>query len=321
MKISILVSRLATASLAAALASCSLSTPAPGPGIHQSIDDTSQSPTLGSGAPAHATASGLLFVANVRNNAVDIYDKKPPFSLRGKITNGIVGPNGMIVDPHGDLIVANVDNQTVAVYAPGSKTPNKVYTQGFGRRLTNPLNVALGKDGTLYLVNYTQIGQASEILEYAPGQMKPSFRISLTGGAEGMALDADNNLYVSYNAPSGGRILKFAPHSKNGKDLGISLGFAGGLLLDDKQNLVVCDQTAPAVYVFPPGATKPSKTIKSAFVNPYHIAFGEHFKSLYLADSAGQVVFVYAYPSGTIAGTIQRKFAAFGVAVDPPAPI
>jgi hypothetical protein len=321
MKNNAIVSLIATTSFAFASASCSVSSPVAAPvGTNQLDNSVRSSDHVGAIRPTRARPNGLLFVANVRNNAVDIYEKEPPNALVGDITDGIVGPNGMAVDASGNLFVANVDNQTVTVYPPHSTKPSRTYTNGSNHhRLTNPLNVAIGNDGMLYVVNYHRLGQGSQVLEYPRNSMNPTIAIEMIGGAEGLAVDANNNLYVSENVQVGGRILKFRPRSTTGRDLGIALNFAGGLALDSSGNLVACDQTAPAVYVFPPGATKPSKTITGGFLDPYHVAFGQHFQRLYLADAASDNVFIYSYPSGTVVGTIQRTFRAFGVAVNPPA--
>jgi hypothetical protein len=308
---SAVVSLVAISFLALALSACSMSSSVP-----RSTGGTSltQSRSL-----ARATSDNLLFVANGRSSIVDIYDKEAPNAHLGQITDGLSGPNGMVVDAAGDLFVANVDNQTVTEYPPGSTKPSRTYTKGFNQRLTNPLNVTVGTDGTLYLVNY--IGNGSQVLEYPSGSVKPSLAIAVNGGAEGLALDTSNNLFVSYNGQAGGRILKFAPGSTTGTDLGISLGFAGGLAFDGNANLVACDQTAPAIDIFPPGATKPSRTITHGLRDPYHIAFGQHFHRLYVADSVADNLPIFSYPAGTILSEIHRKFTAYGVAVNPAAPL
>jgi hypothetical protein len=308
MKFNARASLLATVSFALTLAGCSMSTPVAAPIGTSALQNSTQ-----------ATSAGLLFVANGRSNVVEIYAKKPPNALVGEITDGISGPNGMAVDAAGNLFVANVDNQTVTKYPPGSTKPSKTYTMGFNQRLTNPLNVAVGKDGTLYLVNY--INNGSQVLEYPRRSMTPSIAININGGAEGLALDAGNNLYVSFNGAVHAGILKFAPGSTTGTDLGISLMFAGGLAFDGRGNLVACDQTAPAIEVFPPGATKPSRTFTNGLFDPYHIAFGQHFDRLYVADSVSDNVPVLSYPDGTIIDKIRRKFTAYGVAVNPAAPL
>lgn len=270
---------------------------------------------------ADTASSAKLFVANGRANSVDIYQEYPPHHVLGQITDGITGPNAMAVDAAGDLFVSNVDSQTVTVYPPGSTSPSRTYTRGFNKRLTNPLTVALGRDGTMYLVNYTHVGMRSEILIYPPDQLKPSTRIQLNGGADGLAVDPSNNIYVSVNTNRGGRVLKFSPGSKTGQDLGISVGFAGGIALDKNLDLLVCDQTAPAIDVFPPGATQPSNVLKAPFINPYGLAFGTFFQRLYVADSAGDTVYIFSYPDGALIGHIHRSHTAFGIAVSPAAPI
>ena len=278
-----------------------------------------QAPSFTQQAPITATGSAEIFVANGRSSSVDIYEKNPPHHLLGTITRGISGPNAMAVDASGDLFVSNVDNQTVTVYAPGHFAPERTYTRGFHERLVNPLTVTVGPDGTMYLVNYTHLGMNSQVLEYPVGSKVPTVAIALNGGADGLAVDPNNNLYVSVNFSTGGRILKFTPGSKTGQDLGIHLGFAGGLALDKQLDLLACDQTAPAVDVFPPGATQPSLVLKGPFTNPYGLAFGEFFARLYVADSAGDDVLIFSYPDGALIGQIKRSFAAFGIAIRPAA--
>ena len=311
----------ALASSAAMLAACSMSNSAATPAIASNGAQALPGvlAQVASSGPLQAAGNGRIYVSNGRSNSVDIYAKIPPHRLIGTITQGISGPNALAVDSAGDLFVSNVGDATVTVYPPGSSTPSKTYRRGFNARLTNPLTVAVGKDGTMYLVNYTHVGMESQVLIYPPGMMSPSMAIDLTGGADGLAVDPSNDLYVSENTSTGGRVLKFAPGSTNGVDLGISVHFAGGLALDRKLDLLVCDQTAPSIDVFPPGSTQPSLVINQGFVDPYGMAFGEFFQRLYVADSAGDNLLVYSYPDGALIGQIHRSFAAFGVAVSPAA--
>ncbi|MBV8725018.1 MAG: hypothetical protein JO351_01155 [Candidatus Eremiobacteraeota bacterium] len=262
-----------------------------------------------------AKAAAELFVSTGRQNLIQIYNANAPHQLIGQITDGVSGPNGEAVDAAGNLYVANVNNATVVVYPPGATKPSVKYK----KHLTNPLTPAVGNDGTLYVSNFNPDG-SGEVLEYPPGQLKPNFTIPLPGGAVGLAVDAKNNVYVTEYG-STGRIFKFKPHSKQGKDLGISLGFAGRLILDEKGNIIVCDQGASAVDVFPPGATQPSKQIKGPFVDPFALALDKGERRLFVADGAGDSVYVYSYPKLRPITTISRSATSYGIAIDPPAPL
>jgi DNA-binding beta-propeller fold protein YncE len=285
------------------IASCSASSP--------SIPSGSAGPSA-LRAPA---SKALLFVSTGRQNLIQIYSAHSPHRLVGQITHGLVGPNGEAIDAAGNLYVANADGATVTVYSPGGSKPIRTYRRG----LSNPLTPAIGGDGTLYISNFNSDG-SGEILEYHPNQLRPFFKIPLTGGAIGVALDSSNNLYVSEYG-STGRILKFKPGSKTGKDLGISLSFAGRLIVDQQGNIIVCDQGAPAVDVFPPGATQPSQQIKGGFVDPFALALNKTSSKLYVADGAGNDVYIYSYPSLNPAGTINRGATSFGLAIYPSAPL
>lgn len=311
-----LASLFGVGTLAVALSSCSPASSAAVPGAASALS-ASRSTAAIAASPQAGPPDGLLFVAAGRSNVVQIYKKNLPNALVGQITAGLHGPNGMVVDPAGNLFVANTDVPVVTEYPPGVTTPSVIYRKG----LTNPLNVTLGADGTLYVVNYYAIGHGSAIIEYPPHSLNPSFTIRFPGGFEGLALDRKNNLYASYNGGPGGRVLKFAPGSKQATDLGISIGFAGGIAFDGNGNLAVCDQTGSTIGIYPPGAIHPSKVIANGAASPYHIAFGKDFKRLYVADNVGKAVLIYSYPDAAIIGRIQRATTAYGVAVNPSAPV
>ena len=304
--------------LAVTLAACAGGSAPVTPGVAPAA--FAQAPQNHTLAQALATPApdAELFVSAAHNpvsqaNEVDVYDAEAPFTFLRRITQGISGPNAMAVDAHGDVFVSNVDNATVEEFGPQSSTPIKVFRTSF----RNPLTLAVGDNGTLYAVNYDSIGNGSTIFEIPAGSTAPAVKIHLPGGLEGLAVDDHNNLYAGYNS-STGRILRFAPGSTTGKDLGITLGFAGGVALDNKGNLVACDQTNHVIDIFAPGTTTPMKRLKrNASFSPYQIAFSRDFTRLFVADNASKILDVYSYPGGVLVNQIQRANAAFGVAVDP----
>lgn len=271
----------------------------------------------GSGAPAAQSLSAAkLFVSTGRQNVIQIYGAVAPHRLIGEITKGLAGPNGQAVDMHGNLFVANADGGSVTVYAPGATKPFRTYTKD----LSNPLTPAVDEKGKLYVSNFNPDG-SGEIVEFPPNRLKPSFKIPLAAGAVGLALDADGNLYASVALRSGGRIIKFPPNSTQGQDLGINLKFPGRLAIDPAGNLIACDQGVPAVDIFPPGATQPSKQITSGFTDPFAVALDRGLKRLYVADGAGDTVNVYSYPELHLRSIIHRSAASFGLSVSPAAPL
>jgi hypothetical protein len=85
-----------------------------------------------------------------------------------KITNGVNNPDALAFDAQGNLYCAN--NNNVAVFAPGSSSPNYSITDG----VNQPNALAIGPDGNLYVSN---LG-ANTITVYAPGSTTPWETIS-----------------------------------------------------------------------------------------------------------------------------------------------
>jgi hypothetical protein len=263
-----------------------------------------------------AKNTGLLFVADNFNNQIDIFSETKPKRLIGTITNGIASPSGLGVDSSGDLYVANLSANSVAVYLPPyTLAPTITYAGGF----YDPVAVAIGADGSLYVSDYSD----GLLVEYPPHSTKPSKSISLPGRPDGLALDGRNNLFVAYESYdffSG--VLEFAPGSTSGKDLGIRVGFAGGLSFDSSGNLLVVDESAGAqsINVYSPGSTKPSQTITDGLLNPISIAFNARQRRLYIADAGALDVESISYPGARPIDTFTGFGGPYGVALSPPAP-
>jgi len=184
----------------------------------------------------------------------------------------------------------------------------------------SPVAVAVGTDGSMYTSDYAN----SRFTEYPPGSTTASNVCALPGNGEGVALDASNNLYVAFNsAQTGtGQIETFAPGAgcTPTSNLGINVGFAGGVTFDASGNLLFEDQFV-GVEVYPPGATSPSQTI-GGFSDPFSMAFGVLQRRLYVGDAGNNAVYNVAYPAGTVAATIPGDSGGsfLGVALDPAAP-
>ena len=268
-------------------------------------------------SPAAKSAKHLIYVSDFTNNVVQIYPTtgSNPSPI-GAITDGISGPEGSFIDRHGNLFVTNASNATVTMYPHGSTTWSLQYT-GFAY----PTNVTVGHDGMVYVDDL--VGQ--KVVEFPRGKTRSKLTINVTY-PQGVALDASNSLYVEYNTGAHGAgpgdVNQYAPGKSNGKSLGLPIIWSAGDAIDGSGDVVVADQGSgngdAAVYVFPPGSTAPSQTIKQGIEDPFRLAFDKPFKNLYVADPEVNALLVYGYPSGTLLKTMNNGLSSvYGVAVYP----
>jgi sugar lactone lactonase YvrE len=273
------------------------------------LDPAAPLATCANCAPPARTSKGLIYVSDYSKNVVQIYpasgSNQAPI---GQITDGLSGPEGSFIDKKGDFFVSNVTNYTVTMYPKGSTTWSLRYTG-----LAYPTNVTVGPDGMVYIPDLT----GDKVVEYRKGTARSKLTLAVND-PQGVALDAQNNLYVSYNDTGGGHVNEYAPGSTTGKNLGLPISFAGGDAVDGSGNLLVADQGTGAVYVFPPGATTPSQAISVGLEDPFRIAFDKQFKHLYVADPEVNALLVFDYPAGTPSDTITNGLSSvYGVAVSP----
>jgi hypothetical protein len=298
-------------------------------------------PTASHALTAIAFASGhvlpfrdVLYVSDPIDSHVDIYPLNAggdPAPI-GQIRSGLQTPTGMALDFSHKLYVANnTDNsyaghakgvpEFVTVFARGGASPEATYWQD----LRNPTDVVVGGDGTVYVAG---LGDGY-ITEYPAGSMLPSqhFRPP-SGNAFAVALDAHNNLFVACTMVNA--VFEFPPGSTQGTNLDLVLsGEPHGMAVDRHGNLLVAVSAAPGagsvVDIFAPGTKTPAAQFGGVF-QPFMIELDQNEHHLYVADiGSGNhdgAVFEFAYPAGTIVNkyTQGAASAAYGIAVNPPAP-
>jgi hypothetical protein len=264
---------------------------------------------------AYAKSSGAkIYVSDFDANAVYIYNAYNPGSPVGTITSGLDEPLGNFVDSSGNLYVANLGTNTVTVYPQGQTSPTQTYSSG----LAGPIGVVVGSDGTVYVPEF----EAGEVVEYDSGQTTPSRTISISE-PEGVALDPQNNLFVSYsNASTGqGAVEEFAPKATAGKDLGISVQFPGDIKLGKlHSDIILEDQIAETVNFYHPRSTTPYGSI-AAGVDTYKLALNASETFLYIGDFSNSVPIYQKKASGLSEGTITTDLeASSGVSLSPAPP-
>jgi hypothetical protein len=85
------------------------------------------------------------------------------------IVKGIRTPDALAVDGSGNLYVANLNGQSVTVYAPGGSTPIRTITQG----VNFPKSLAIGPEGNLYVADLYQ----DSVSVYKPDGSQPFLTI------------------------------------------------------------------------------------------------------------------------------------------------
>lgn len=258
--------------------------------------DTARSRSAGTFSPRAGTA--YIYVADENNSQIDIFPLKGRNQPQvGTITSGIESPYGIWFDRRTQsLYVANQTNNTVTVYPYGSTHPSLTYSQDLDR----PLYPIVDRHGHLFVSNANN----GTVVEYSAGSTDVRQVLQTPGiEADGMAFDKHGNLYVGYRTcPSGsGSIEKFAPGSRRGHVIGMTLSDPQGVAVDSSGNVVV-DETGTAnsrlhrIDVFPPAAKTASLEVPLPQGNlPIELVIDCHENTLYVSGLYN-VVFGAAYP-------------------------
>ena len=198
-------------------------------------------------APETHNGKRLIYVAN-GNDILVLPDHLHDPSIIGRITSGVKGAQGLCVDGDGNLYVANGWGNTVTVYAQGSITPSRTYTEG----IDDPDYPAVDRHSNLFVSN-----DYGKVTEYRRGQTRLYRTLQATGTTNGIALDSHGNLFVSYRTDyRHGSLEEFTPGSTQPLILPIPLDQPQGLLVTRAGTFVVVQTgNADGVYVIDP--TKP----------------------------------------------------------------
>lgn len=263
--------------------------------------------------PLEATGGQLLYIAEYFAGDVKIYSL-PRVQNVGAIT-GIEHPQGVAVDPTGNVYVVDQATNNIYVFRKGETRPFKTLIDRKGIAF----QVAVGNDGTVYVSNEfnRHLGNGN-ILEYAHGSRTPTLVLTdpTFSTVEDVALDPNGNLYVTYdNAHVVGKVMEYAPGSTKGVQLRPTLRAAGGIAFDAAADLLLCDQTAPGVKIFAQGARMPKLVFAQGQIDPFDLALTKDHNNVFVTDPRSGNTYEYALPSGTLERTIVNQAGVSGIAI------
>jgi DNA-binding beta-propeller fold protein YncE len=244
--------------------------------------------------PGKKKKGGDLFVSDFALNAVEELANKTWGNV-GSITTGIEGPDGNWVDTKGNLYVANYEGLDITEYAKGSSSPKYTYSG-----VEDPVGVATDAKGNVFEADF----EGSYVTEFSQGGSQTA-QCSSGSPAEGVAVDKAGDVFASTETS----LVEF----KGGLSgcsmttLYSSLEFGGGMAMDKKGNILVCDQDAEAVDVFKAPYTSISGTFGSGYSDPFHITINKKQKQAYVANYTGDDVFVLSYPAGSLQATLNSS--------------
>lgn len=220
------------------------------------------------------------------------------YALKQFISDPAGCPDGNFYDRTGRLYVTEYCAAAVQEY---DQSGNLLFTYA-AAGMTYPVNVTTDGANNVFVDDYGP-GKASVVVEFPQGSSTPLESCPTGLANEGVAVDSTGKVFVSGNDPatSTGRLLEY-PRGLAGcptpKTLGVTLGFAGGLQLDNANDLVACDQNIGVVDIIPPPYTSVSSTISGA-VDAFHVDLNKRNGKIFITDPGSGTVLVDLYPSGT----------------------
>jgi hypothetical protein len=269
--------------------------------IQNQFPNLSMPPYAGIASPAHHRRHRPLkelVIADPVLGGLMIFDNT--YHQTGSISVPV--PVGTWVDASENAYAASPSFGSGVNVSEYNKAGSLIFT--YTTSLTDPVNVTTDTKGHVYVANNGTSG--ASVVEY-PQASNVAINTCETGlNNEGVAVDGKGDVFVSGNGPNtnSGVLLEYKQGLSGCKvtTLGAVLDSAGGLQLDNKGDLVACDQPV-GVDIIPPPYSSISKTITVTGGSDYH-ADALYASKLFVVDSGVDEVYVLSYPGGTLLKTL-----------------
>jgi hypothetical protein len=272
-----------------------------------------------------AMKGGVLYGASYDGGFINLYsvkgnDQQPI----GKLTSGLTSPQGVIVDKHHNLWVANTNAFNVVAFKRGATTPFRTLSDPN----YYPISIAVDGNGTVYAANAeSTTGPPGNVTVWKKGHTKPTATLTYANFqiVLGIGVDASNNVYVTYVPKSGPpQMLEFPAGSQTGQPVAIADATIGDMTFDSSANLVMETLSNTLGVWAPPYTSGPARTIP-AFGNEPTFNKSESTVWVAYANFSTPKIVGYNYTTGALVDTITAGWTntavPYGVAVDPAAPL
>jgi hypothetical protein len=271
---------------------------------------------------ARRKKKSLLYASSYDGGYVNVYPERgnnqEPI---GKLTADLVSPQGMDVDAHHQLWVANTNAFNVVAFKRGATTPFTTLSDPN----YYPIEVAVDGNGTVYAANAeSTTGPPGNVTVWTKGNTNPTgtltysdFQIVL-----GVGVDPSNNVFVSYIPKSGPpAMIEFPAGSTTGQPVAIQDANVGEMSFDKNANLLMETLTDVLGVWAPPYTSGPARTIP-AFGNEPTLDRRQHLVWIAYANFSNPMVEGYDYTTGAQTDVITNGWTVnsavpYGVALDP----
>ena len=295
---------------------------------------------LGARPPAPKHCCIVVAVGASSGGNIRVFHSTKPYKYIANATYPTQDPDPEPVAVSGTGVVYVGDLLAAAVYVFGNgyqKAPTATYPQSGPSGTAVPRSLAIGQDGTLYVGDQLYsgglpIGNVVQVYPSGSGQAHALQGPPNAIDPAGVAVDVHGDVYAAANAslPSNPsqkvvQLIEYPAGSPSGTvlNLAVPARFAGAIAVDSTGNVLIGDFNGSCgqVFVFPPGATQPARTIGrecSRKTGISGVALTEH-NTLYESNGFGNQVIEYSYPGGKRIGvlSVQDSFTIVGLGVGP----
>ena len=247
----------------------------------------------------------LVYISLATSNSI------AAFQLNGKrigtISTDVNYPQGLFVDAHGTLYVANRGSSDVLEFKRGASTPFAILRDG----QKQPEDVTVCPSGTVYVANIS-----GGIAVYAHGSGTPTGKLNYEGGLFFFATcDAQGNVFGTLVLGTTGTVAEFPGGRQKGATQ-LPIFFGGnpaGIQADNAGNLLVAGQ-GDGVEEFTEAGQPTGLQITTAGLNEITLSPDG---TLLLGSSANGAL-QYTFPGGTLDRTYRTHGGnPIGAAFDP----